>query len=615
MSSLLLLLLPSLSLLGCTHKDTGDDSGPQDSDSAVDSGDGKLRFVVLHTNDTHSHLVGWGPNAEYTPDSLNDDLTVGGVARTMALVSQIRASSTDQVLLFDAGDWMNGDVFQLLAQTDPAELQMFQLLGYDAITLGNHEFDQGPGFLGSMIQKADELGVTVPIVASNVVPSADDAADDALQAEIESGRIQSTKVLTLDNGLKIGLFGLIGDEAQSITPGISPASFAPQADIATAEVADLQSQGVDVIVALSHCGVTEDPATSPDNVLARGAPGINLIVGGHSHTALPDTLTEGSTTILQAGAYGRYLGEAHMAWDGSTLELESYTLHEIDDTILGDPGTNDVIAGFQAEIDAGPLAALGHTTAEPIMTVPGDVMTTQCAESGMGDFITDAYVATMNGDHPSDPIDFGFESQGVVRDDLLAGNTGIQSFSDVFRVLPLGSGNDDVPGYDLVDFYVTAAELLDVCEVTASISPSYGCNYFIEVSNLRCNLDMSHGTFNRARSIDRWNGTDWEPMDSSAGNTELYHVAVDSYVASLMGILGGLTYDAIVITPKDATGAPYASVDAMRFDADPDTAGVQELKLWQALLQYGQGQADTDGDGLPNVPEPYLGPQGRILGY
>lgn len=604
----------ALALSGCAHKD--DDTAPADSDSGpVDTGDGKLRFVVLHTNDLHSHLVGWGPNAEYTPESTGDDDTKGGVARLMALITQIRASTSDQVLVFDAGDWMNGDVFMLLAQTDPAELQSFQMLGYDAITLGNHELDSGPGFLGDMIARADELGVTVPILSSNVMPDTEDSADDSLEAAFDSGRIQSTRMMTLDNGLQLGLFGVIGDDAQSITPGVTPATFLPQADAAQASIATLQADGADIIFALSHSGVTDDPSTSPDNQLAQAAPGIDVIVGGHSHTPLPEPIIDGGTTILQAGSYGQYLGELHLAWDGTSLVTESYQLHEIDDAILGDSSVNDQIAIFQAELDAGPLGELGHSIAEPIMSVPGSVRMTECAESGLGDFITDAYLATMNATNPDDPIDFSFESQGVIRDNLEAGNTSIEAFSDVFRVLPLGSGSDDVPGYALVDFYVGAGEILDVCEVTASISPGYGCNYFIEVAGLRCNLDMTHGSFNRARGIDRWTGTAWEAMDTSAANTELYHVAVDSYVASLMGILGGLTYDAIEITAKDAAGIPYSSIDEMRFDKDPDTAGVQELKLWQALLEFGQTQPDTDGDGLPDVPEAYLAGQGRIVGY
>ncbi|MFZ5478151.1 MAG: bifunctional metallophosphatase/5'-nucleotidase [Myxococcota bacterium] len=601
--------------LACTGGSRHDTEKTDPADDTGTPGDGKQRFVILHTNDWQSHMLGWGPNAEYTPDTTGDDTTVGGLARARTLIEQVRAESDDPVLLFDGGDWMAGDLFQLLATSDAAELQMFQLMGYDAITLGNHEFDWGPGVLGDMITRADELGVTVPIVASNTVPSSTDAADDSLEAHFASGRIQQTHVLELENGLTVGLLGLLGDEAARITPGVSPASFSAQDEAAIAAVTALEAQGPDVIVALTHAGVTDDPATSPDHQIAAAAPEIDVIVGGHSHLPLPDTERQGDTIILQAGAYTRYLGELHLAWDGATLEVESYTLHELTDDIPGDPEATAKIEEFRDALESGPLQELGYTFDEPILSIPGDVATIACGESGLGNLITDAYLTAMNATNPADPIDFAFESQGVVRDDLVAGATGIEAFSDVFRVLPLGYGTDDVPGYALVDFYVTAAELKDVCEVTASISPSYGCNYFIEHANLRCNLDMSRSMFNRARSIDRWDGGAWVEIDSSASNTELYHVAVDSYVASLMGILGDLTFDAIVITAKDAAGNPYTSTDDMLFDADTSAEGIQELKLWQALVQFAELQADEDGDGVPDVPADYLAPGGRIVGY
>jgi len=140
-----------------------------------------------------------------------------------------------------------------------------------------------------------------------------------------------------------------------------------------------------------------------------------------------------------------------------------------------------------------------------------------CIESGLGNLCTDAFRARINAMRPDLPVDFGFESQGVIRDDLLAGATGIQSFADVFRVLPLGYGADGRPGYALVDFWVTAEELVDTCEVTASISPDYGCDYFIEVSGLRCNLDRERAQFNRAQSVDRWTGDAWEPIPMGTG--------------------------------------------------------------------------------------------------
>src|SRR5437764_728247 len=141
------------------------------------SAPGPDRLTILHTNDLHSHLPGFGPNPEYTPGSTGDDDTVGGLARIKTMADAIRPGSDHPVILLDAGDWMFGDVFQLLGPTDAAELQVMQAIGYDAITLGNHELDLGPDALATVITTADAKGVTLPIVSGSIVPSTD-AGDD-----------------------------------------------------------------------------------------------------------------------------------------------------------------------------------------------------------------------------------------------------------------------------------------------------------------------------------------------------------------------------------------------------------------------------------------------------
>ncbi len=602
---MLALALPSL-FVACTESPlvkppTGDD-GPH-------------RLTILHTNDWQSHMLGFGPNAEYSPATTGDDTTVGGLARIQALVAQIKAASENPVVLYDGGDWMAGDVFQLLNTTEAAELSMMGMMQYDAITLGNHEFDWGPDVLAQMITIADAKGVVTPIVASNTVASVVDGGDDQLEAHFNSGRIESTRVQEI-GGIRIGLFGILGDSAQAITPAVVPASFTPAIDASQAAIAELEAEGVDIIVALTHNGVTDDPTTSPDELLARAAPEIDVIVGGHSHTPLFDARTVGTTTIVQAGALTQYLGELGLLEnEDGTWSVEGYVLHELDDTIAGDAAITAAVEAYQAEVDAGPLAALGYTSTEPMFGVGGSLPAVGCEETGLGNFITDAFRSEMNATNPADPIDFTFESQGVIRDGIAAGASGVQGFSDVFRILPLGFGTDDVPGYALVDFYVTGHELKDVCEVSASISPTYGCNYFIEISGLRCNIDMARGEFNRAQSVERLlDDGSWEAIDSSREATELHHVAVDSYVASLMGILERLTYTLIVITPKDAEGNAYTSTTDMLFDADASTTEIDELKLWQTLIGYGGSFPDTTGDGLADLPDSYLTPAGRILG-
>ncbi|MBM4367830.1 MAG: bifunctional metallophosphatase/5'-nucleotidase [Deltaproteobacteria bacterium] len=587
--------------------DTADTAAPQ----------GPFRVTILHTNDWQSHMLGFGPNREYTPGTTGDDDTVGGLARLATKVAEIKAASDRPVVLYDGGDWMAGDLFQLLATTEAAELSMMGSLRYDAVTLGNHEFDWGPQVLGTMISLADARGVQTPILASNTVPNASDSGDDLLEAHFESGRIQSHAVHELDTGLRIGLFGILGDSAQSITPAVTPASFSPATDASIEAVAALEAEGVDLVVALTHNGVTDDPSTSPDDLLAADVPQIDVIVGGHSHTPLFEPRTVGSTVIVQAGALTQYLGQLDLAQDDEgNWTVESYQLHELDDEILGDSDVTSEVDAYKAEVEAGPLVDIGYGYDEPVYGVPASMPATGCTETALGNFVTDAFRHAMNALDPADPIEFSFESQGVIRDPIDHGQAGVQGFSDAFRVLPLGFGNDDLPGYALVDFYVTGAELLDVCEVTASVSPSYGCNYFIEVSGMRCNLDMSRGQFNRAQSIERQldDGT-WESIDSSKDATALYHVAVDSYVASLMGILESLTYGLMVITAKDESGVEYTDVDSMVFDADPSTPEVDELKLWQALIAYGQSFDDADGDGVSDLPSAYAAPAGRIVGY
>jgi 5'-nucleotidase len=609
---LVILLLPCF--VACS-KDDGETAPPTDgSDTDVPTGDGRERLTILHTNDWQSHMLGWSPNAEYTPGTTGDDVTVGGLARLSTLVADIRGSATHPVVLYDAGDWMAGDLFQLLGTSHAAELQVMQAIGYDAITLGNHEFDWGPGTLGEIIATGDENGVTVPILATNTVPDPADPADDALAAHFDSGRIQASQVVTLDNGLKIGLFGLLGDAAAGITPAAVPTTFTPAGEAASGAVAALRDQGADIVVGLTHNGVTDDPATSPDEVLAAAVPGIDVIVGGHSHTALFDYRSSNGTVIVQAGFHTRYLGQLDLAFDGTTWEVESYTLHELDDTIAGDPAVTGLIDGFVADLEAGPLVAIGHGFDDPIASVPGDIPYLECQESPIGDYVTDAYRAALDARSPGDPIDVAFETQGVIREGLLHGSGGIEGFSDLFRVLPLGGPMDAIPGYPLVHFYLTAAELADACEVTASVSPFFGCNYFVEQSGMRCTFDPVNVPFTRVVGVDLYDGLNWSPLDTSAGNTALYHVAVDSYSASLMYTHEDLSSGLQVVTPKDADGTPNADLADAVFDEDPGTPGAQQVPLWQALVEYSQSWPDVTGDGIPDVPDTYLAPDGRLLG-
>jgi 5'-nucleotidase len=300
--------------------------------------------------------------------------------------------------------------------------------------------------------------------------------------------------------------------------------------------------------------------------------------------------------------------------DSGDWEIEQYQLHELNDSTMGDPEINSVVDGFVAALEAGPLAELGYNFDTPIASIEGDVAVASCSESGLGDFVTDAFRQQLTALDPEHPIDVAIESQGVIRDDFIAGVTGMESFSDFFRVMPLGFGTDDVPGYSLVHFYMSGAEVADACEVTVSISPDYGCDYYIQVSGMRCNVDMSKSMFNRVVGVELQTDTGWESIDITRQNTEMYHIAVDSYVASLMYILEGLTFGGIVVEPKDENGVPLPNQTDWIFDRDPETEGIQEVKLWEALAGYADTFSDTTGDGVPDIVG-YTEGEVRIIGF
>ena len=572
------------------------------------NGDDRTRVTILHTNDWQSHMLGRGPNSEYTPDIGGDDSTLGGLARVSTLVSQIRSASPHPVVLYDAGDWMSGALFQTLATSHAAELSVMDTLGFDATTLGNHEFDWGPEVLGEMIAKADDLGVTVPIVASNLSPSMD-PSDDALEAHFDSGRIQFTRTDTLDNGVTVGLFGLLGAGAQLITPGLGDVSYTMPAEAASEAVAQLED--ADLVVALTHSGVDEDRQIFGDQVA-----GVDVVVGGHSHTALfeYETTSQG-TVVVQAGAYTLYLGQLDLVMDADEWSVERYQLHPIDDRLPGDPRVNEMVSDYVAAIDAQVLAPLDLSFSQPIASIPEDLPRDGCQELGLSHLVTDAYREQINLLAPSDPVSIAAEAQGVIRDPLDAGSGHIQAFSDFFRVLPLGGGDDDVPGYALTSFYLTGAEIADACEVTASLAPEFSCSFFIEISGARCHADMDAPLYSRVSKVEISDGDGWVDLDIDEDNPTLIHVAANTYVADLMELVGTFTFCTLRVTPKHADGTEVVDLSTRIIDADPMANGIQEYKAWQAVVDFAGSFSDTDGDGIPDVPVEYASFEPRLVGY
>jgi 5'-nucleotidase len=216
-------------------------------------------FTILHSNDWQSRLLGFGPNNEYSPATVNDDDTVGGVARLATLLNERRAAAGEEpLLLLDGGDFTMGTLFHTIAREMGSELRLMTELGYDAAVIGNHEFDFRPAGLAAMISAAHKAkgDALLPLLSSNMRFDAASKADDSLQAHVEAGRILPYKLIER-GGIRFGLFGLLGNNAVAVSPMIKPVTFADPVATARETVAKLRAEGAEVVILLSHMGVTQ----------------------------------------------------------------------------------------------------------------------------------------------------------------------------------------------------------------------------------------------------------------------------------------------------------------------------------------------------------------------
>ena len=576
-------------------------------------------LTILHTNDIHSHLMGHSPEVDYSPATLNDDTTVGGMARLVTAINAAKATAAaaaKPVLLLDSGDFTMGTLFEFLETQKAPELLFMQSLGYDATTIGNHELDWTPHGLAGILSAAVTGGVTIPILASNMKFSASDAGDDELEALAGAGVIQKKLVKTVGT-LKVGFFGLLGADAVTVTPQVAPLTFDPIATAAAAAVADLrQNDKVDLVIALSHSGISST-GTGEDAGLAQSVPGIDIIISGHTHETLAQPVKVGDTWIVNAGAYSQFVGEMQLtvtpaatAGGIATLTVDDYKLVTLDDSIVGDTGTQQVIDAYIGGLDAALTPLTGLSYKKVLASTTTDLTLPTYAEATVGDLVTDAYRAVSAAVQPTDPPLVAVEANGQLRSPVAKGKTGQIWFADLFRVTPIGIGPNAIPGYPLVTFYLNAKDIASGLELGAA-PEALPDQYFLQLSGIKVRYDMTKPLFNRVAALS---------LSTAAGDVPLvlgdvttcYKVVATNYVAGLLGVVKTFTGGLLSVNAKDKDCATLVDPTTRFVDADPVTAGVQELKHWQAVAKYVTGLPDTNADGIPDVPAAYGAVQGRI---
>jgi len=565
------------------------------------------KLIILHTNDLHSRLNGFSPEVDYSPLSLNDDQTRGGFARIATLIAGERAKYPDHVLVLDAGDFLMGTFFPMLEEKSGFQLTVMKKMGYDVVNLGNHEFDYGPRALAEILGKSAENGAIPVLLASSVSYSAKDTNDDALMV-LSDRKILNPYMVIEKNGLRLGIFGILGYSAISDAPLARPVEFKDPVKSA-ARYAKLlkEKEQVDLVICISHGGIHQDKNgnwAGEDVTLAQKVPEIDVIISGHTHTLLDKPLIVNGKPIVQAGSYGKGLGRLELEVNNGKVVGSSSRVIPVTDEIPGDPEIQHMIVQQEQKI-SDMIPASMHLSYTSVIAETSFPLVcnedTMLEKSNLGPLISDAIYSYVNFHNPPG-ADITLFPAGLVFDDINPGATGKQSLADIFRIVPMGSGNDDIPGYPLARIYVTGKELKGILEILY-LAPLSSADQYIYFGGLKAAFNPDKGLLKKITSIETGDAEKgFAPVDWSKNNKKLYSLTANTYLLEFVGIIKKLSKGLVKVTLKNEMGEPLQSVYDAVIDSDPKAPGVQEVKEWMALIWYLQQQPDTNDNGIPDIP-------------
>ncbi|TRD14637.1 bifunctional metallophosphatase/5'-nucleotidase [Palleronia caenipelagi] len=489
-------------------------------------------ITVLHTNDFHSRFE---PISKYDSTCSAEDNEAGecfgGWARLANAVRDAQGRH-DNTLLVDGGDQFQGTLFYTFYKGKLAA-EMMNSLGYDGMTVGNHEFDDGPEVLQSFANT-----INFPILMSNADISGEDLLKDVIQ--------KSTVVEK--NGEKIGLIGLTPQDTDELASPGPNVIFTEPAGAVQAEVDKLTEMGVNKIVVLSHSSY------AVDKYVAENTTGVDVIVGGHSNTLLGDMegaegpypTMVGDTAIVQAYAYGKYLGELSVTFDDDGKITEATGAPVLIDA--GIEEDSDVLARVTEA--AQPLEEIRNkVVAESAAEIDGAREQCRAQECQMGNLIADAMLDRVK----DQGIQVALQNGGGIRASIDAGEV---TMGEVLTVLPFQN--------TLSTFEVTGAVLKEALENGVS-QVEEGAGRFAQVAGMTYSFDPSAEPGSRVTEV----MIGGEPLDEGA----TYGVVSNNYVRN-----GGDGYKMFV----DAANA---------YDFGPDLADVTA----EYLAANGPFEPFTDG--------------------
>ena len=561
---------------------------------------------IVFTHDTHSHL-----NTFTTVvDGLETEL--GGFARMNTLIEAQRAQNPD-TLVIDGGDFSMGTLIQTVFETQAAELRMLGYLGCDVTTLGNHEFDYRSKGLANMLTSAQASGDAVPaMVVCNVdwdTMEAEGLTEGQQRLKDAFAAYGVSDYIVLEKGdVDIAVVGVFGKDALACAPTCE-LKFEDPIEAVKQTVADIKAnENVDMIVCVSHSGTWEDESKSEDELLAKAVPDLDLILSGHTHTEIEEAIQHGSTYVVSCGEYGKNLGELTLTQQADgRWAMSAYELIPITSDIAVHAATQQTIDSFMDTVDTDYLARFGYTK-DQVLAENDIVFSTQKdlenihEEHNLGDIIADAYVYAVENAAGYDgvPVDLAVVPSGTVRDTYARGDITVEQ---VFNSFSLGIGADGVPGYPLISVYLTGREIRTAAEIDASVSD------FMTTARLYCSgLNFTYNPhrllLNKVTDV----CLEDDGQRVALEDDKLYRIVADLYSGQMLSAVTDMSYGILAIVPKYADGTPITDFEDVII-----TENGRELKAWDSIARYMASFADTDGDGIANVPAYYSTTHGRKL--
>ena len=567
--------------------------------------DSTQHLRILFTSDMHSYM---GAAKSMVDGELREH---GGSDRLATLLKAYRKSAPDNVIYIDGGDFSQGTLYQAGYEDYACELSMLAELGCTAVCPGNHEWDHaGKGF-ANMLNSAMKYNEKLPMMLCANIDFENDLNEERTYVKEtlekyseKSGQdsIAYSIYEVPDTDIKIGFFGVSGITSIEDSP-TSGMNWTDAVETAKTVVEEIKDK-CDIIICLSHSGMSGSGEEGEDMTLAQEVPDIDFILSGHSHNAFKEPIIVGNTVIGSCGEYLQYLGVADfdIAEDG-TFTLDNYELVPVDENVKPDPKFTAILKKYQDEIRECYLSRYGYEYEEKIahcnfnfMTL--DEMYATHQEYPMGDLIADSYIYEAAKNGISD-IDVALVGLGTIRGTFEQGDITV---SQAFQKCSLGVGADGSAGHPLLSAYITGKELKLLVELDASLGPM--------VSSIKMSYAGLEYEFNTERMLlDRVTSCHLVREDGSyeeIQDDQMYKVCCNMYAANMLGMLNGLTKGILSIVPKYEDGT---AVEDFYTCSLIDNSG-KEIKEWVAFADY-LSSFDIGESGLPEIPEKYRYEQGR----